>query len=59
MQRIVRVAPLLLPWLLDGVDEPTAERFLVRLTAAAYAGCTARWIPECAAPGRRGPGTTY
>lgn len=49
MQRIIRVAPLLLPWLLDGVDEPTAERLLARLPAAAYADCTARWIAEDAA----------
>ncbi|MEV6394456.1 hypothetical protein AB0M39_06670 [Streptomyces sp. NPDC051907] len=49
MQRIVRVAPLLPPWLLDGVDDPTAERRLARLPAAAYADCTARWIAEHAA----------
>ncbi|MDX3537734.1 hemerythrin domain-containing protein [Streptomyces sp. MB09-01] len=56
-QRIDRNAPLLLPWLLDGADEPTAERLLARLPAPAYAACTARWIPAYAALDRWSPGT--
>ncbi|MFD7784058.1 hemerythrin domain-containing protein [Streptomyces nojiriensis] len=51
-------APLLLPWLLDGADEPTAERLLARLPAPAYAACTARWIPAYADLDRWSPGTT-
>ncbi|MFG2332595.1 hypothetical protein ACGFMM_23565 [Streptomyces sp. NPDC048604] len=52
-----RDAPLLLPWLLDGVDEPTAHRLLARLPASAYTACTARWIPAYAALDRWGPAT--
>ncbi|GAA2800846.1 hemerythrin domain-containing protein [Kitasatospora aburaviensis] len=44
-QHIDGDAPLLMPWLLDGADESTAERLLSRLPAAAYAACTERWIP--------------
>ncbi|MFF4444164.1 hemerythrin domain-containing protein [Streptomyces sp. NPDC001502] len=51
-------APLLLPWLLDGADEPTAARLLARLPAPAYAACTARWIPAYADLDRWSPGTT-
>ncbi|MFF2787965.1 hemerythrin domain-containing protein [Streptomyces sp. NPDC058049] len=51
-------APLLLPWLLDGADEPTAKRLLARLSAPAYAACTARWIPAYADLDRWSPGTT-
>ncbi|WP_167367973.1 hypothetical protein [Streptomyces agglomeratus] len=44
-----RVVPLLPPRLLDGADEPTMERLLTRLPAAAYADCATRWITEGAA----------
>ncbi|MFJ6478799.1 MULTISPECIES: hemerythrin domain-containing protein [unclassified Streptomyces] len=48
-QYVGQDAPLLLPWLLDGADERTAEGLLARLPAPAYAACTARWIPAYAA----------
>ncbi|WP_327411898.1 hemerythrin domain-containing protein [Streptomyces sp. NBC_01233] len=57
-QHIDQDAPLLLPWLLDGADEPTAERLLARLPAPAYAACTARWIPAYAVLDRWSPGTS-
>ncbi|MFI8391394.1 hemerythrin domain-containing protein [Streptomyces sp. NPDC085540] len=57
-QHVDQDAPLLLPWLLDGADERTAERLLARLPASAYAACTARWIPAYAALDRWRPGTT-
>ncbi|MFJ3728582.1 hemerythrin domain-containing protein [Streptomyces sp. NPDC090045] len=56
-QYIHRDAPLLLPWLLDGADEPTAHRLLARLPAPAYAACTAHWIPAYAALDRWSPAT--
>ncbi|MFB7253103.1 hemerythrin domain-containing protein [Streptomyces nojiriensis] len=49
-------APLLLPWLLDGADESTANRLLARLSPPAYAACTARWIPAYADLDRWSPG---
>ncbi|MER6314245.1 hemerythrin domain-containing protein [Streptomyces sp. NPDC001581] len=55
---IDRDAPLLLPWLLDGADPPTAAGLLARLPAPAYAACTTRWIPEYAVLDRWNPGTT-
>ncbi|MFF4388690.1 hemerythrin domain-containing protein [Streptomyces sp. NPDC001552] len=57
-QYVDQDAPLLLPWLLDGADERTAERLLARLPAPAHAACTARWIPAYAALDRWSPGTT-
>ncbi|MET9609280.1 hemerythrin domain-containing protein [Streptomyces sp. NPDC006512] len=48
-QRVDEDAPLLLPWLLDGADELTADRLLARLSAPEYAACTTRWIPAYAA----------
>ncbi len=57
-QHIDRDAPLLLPWLLDGADEPTAARLLAHLPAPAYAACTTRWIPAYAALDRWSPDTT-
>ncbi|MER6445384.1 hemerythrin domain-containing protein [Streptomyces venezuelae] len=48
-QHIGQNAPVLLPWLLDGADKPTATRLLAQLPAPAYAACTARWIPAYAA----------
>nr|MDT0519180.1 hemerythrin domain-containing protein [Streptomyces sp. DSM 41633] len=57
-RRIDQDAPLLLPWLLDGADEPTAQRLLARLPASAYAACTARWIPEYALLDRWSPRIT-
>ncbi|MFF4433934.1 hemerythrin domain-containing protein [Streptomyces sp. NPDC001513] len=55
---IDRDAPLLLPWLLDGADPPTAAGLLARLPAHAYTACTTRWIPEYAVLDRWNPGTT-
>ncbi|MFF7178032.1 hemerythrin domain-containing protein [Streptomyces sp. NPDC008121] len=52
---IDRDAPLLLPWLLDGADEPTTRRLLSRLPAPVYAACTARWIPAYALLDRWSP----
>lgn len=57
-QYVDQDAPLLLPWLLDGTDERTADRLLARLPAPAYAACTARWIPAYAALDRWSAGTT-
>ncbi|MFF5705542.1 hemerythrin domain-containing protein [Streptomyces sp. NPDC012794] len=56
-QYVDQDAPRLLPWLLDGADEPTAERLLARLPAAAYDACTTRWIPAYAALDRWSPGS--
>ncbi|MFF9017420.1 hemerythrin domain-containing protein [Streptomyces sp. NPDC014870] len=50
-------APLLLPWLLDGAEEPMTRRLLARLPAPEYAACTARWMPAYAVLDRWGPGT--
>ncbi|MGZ9928727.1 hemerythrin domain-containing protein [Streptomyces sp. NC-S4] len=57
-EHIGREAPLLLPWLLDGADAPTAERLLALLPAPSYGACTARWIPAYAELDRWSPGTT-
>lgn len=56
-QRIGQDAPLLLPWLLDGADEPTSTRLLAQLPARVYAACTAIWIPAYATLDRWSPGT--
>ncbi|MFF8268423.1 hemerythrin domain-containing protein [Streptomyces sp. NPDC016562] len=52
-QRIDQDA-LLLPWLLDGTDAPTAQRLLARLPPPAHAACTGRWIPAYAVLDRWG-----
>ncbi|WP_030851778.1 hemerythrin domain-containing protein [Streptomyces sp. NRRL F-4474] len=57
-RHISKDAPVLLPWLLDGADKPTATRLLAQLPAPAYAACTARWIPAYAALDLWSPGTT-
>ncbi|MDX6757907.1 MULTISPECIES: hemerythrin domain-containing protein [Streptomyces] len=56
-QHIGQDAPLLLPWLLDGADEPTATRLLAQRPAPVHVACTARWIPAYAALDRWSPGT--
>ncbi|MFE5720493.1 hemerythrin domain-containing protein [Streptomyces erythrochromogenes] len=57
-QYIGNDAPVLLPWLLNGADKPTAARLLAELPSHLYAACTARWIPAYAALNRWSPGTT-
>ncbi|MFD6231790.1 hemerythrin domain-containing protein [Streptomyces sp. NPDC060232] len=50
-------APLLLPWLLDGADEPTAQKLLAPLPASVRAAYTAEWAPAYADLDRWSPGT--
>ncbi|GAA2625363.1 hypothetical protein GCM10010425_22180 [Streptomyces spororaveus] len=57
-QYIGEDAPLLVPWLLDGADKPTATKLLAQLPVDAYAACTALWVPAYTALDRWGPGST-
>ncbi|MFF5449121.1 hemerythrin domain-containing protein [Streptomyces sp. NPDC012888] len=50
-------APLLLPWLLDGADEPTVAKLLAPLPASVRATCAAEWVPAYDALDRWSPGT--
>ncbi|MFP3988984.1 hemerythrin domain-containing protein [Streptomyces sp. E11-3] len=50
-------APLLLPWLLDGADEPTVEKLLAPLPVSVHAVCTAEWAPAYTSLDRWSPGT--
>lgn len=50
-------APLLLPWLLDGAEEPTVEELLAPLPASVRAAYTAEWAPAYTALDRWSPGT--
>lgn len=56
-RRIGRDAPLLLPWLLDGADEPTAHRLLAPLPASMRAAYLDRWAPAYAVLDRWSAGT--
>ncbi|MER7821953.1 hemerythrin domain-containing protein [Streptomyces sp. NPDC096097] len=50
-------APLLLPWLLDGADEPTVAKLLAPLPASIRAVYTADWAPAYTTLDRWSPGT--
>ncbi|MGW7345980.1 hemerythrin domain-containing protein [Streptomyces sp. NPDC054854] len=50
-------ATRLLPWLLEGADQPTVRRLLAQLPAHVYAACTVRWIPAYTAFDRWSPGS--
>ncbi|WP_405657326.1 hemerythrin domain-containing protein [Streptomyces sp. RK9] len=56
-RRIGPDAPLLLPWLLDGADEPTVRRLLAPLPAATCAAYVDRWAPAYALLDRWSAGT--
>ncbi|WJV48274.1 hemerythrin domain-containing protein [Streptomyces flavofungini] len=56
-RRIGRDAPLLLPWLLDGADEPTVATLLAPLPASEYAAYLTRWAPAYALLDRWSAGT--
>jgi hemerythrin-like domain-containing protein len=50
-------APLLLPWLLDGADEPTVEKLLAPLSATVRFAYAAEWAPAYNALDRWSPDT--
>ncbi|WP_405921622.1 hemerythrin domain-containing protein [Streptomyces sp. NBC_00122] len=58
-RRLAPDAPVLLPWLLDGADEPTVEKLLAPLPAPTRAACTDRWVPAYTALDRWVPGTAF
>ncbi|MGW7312880.1 hypothetical protein [Streptomyces sp. NPDC054865] len=50
-------ATRLLPWLLEGADQPAVRRLLAQLPAHVYAACTVRWIPAYTALDPWSPGS--
>ncbi|MFE9631867.1 hemerythrin domain-containing protein [Streptomyces sp. NPDC006463] len=58
-QRLGPDGAVLLPWLLDGADEPTVEKLLAPLPAPTRAACTDQWVPTYTALNRWAPGTAF